>query len=238
MANDLLTSFSTQLADTVAGASPSVVQVQGRRSPASGVVYANDVVLTTVGALGREDHLQVRRDDGRALDAELTGWDPTTSLAVLRAEGLEGSPFVPSTVPPRVGNLALAVARSWSNVVTASAGIISVIGGPLPTGRRRATRPGVGRHQLAPVSCRAASQAPPDRGSASSSLRRADVCESPVHTCVSSHKDGQVVVYGLLKPKVTQEQIVAEAQRVPGVKDVQLLVHPWPSVLTGAAAAP
>ncbi len=114
------------------------MQVQGRRSPASGVVYANDVVLTTVGALGREDHLQVRRDDGRALDAELTGWDPTTSLAVLRAEGLEGSPFAPSTVPPRVGNLALAVARSWSNVVTASAGIISVIGGPLPTGRRRA----------------------------------------------------------------------------------------------------
>ena len=42
----------------------------------------------------------------------------------------------------------------------------------------------------------------------------------------------------LLNPKVTQEQIAAEAQRVPGVKDVQLLVHPWPSVLTGAAAAP
>jgi S1-C subfamily serine protease len=32
----------------------------------------------------------------------------------------------------------MAVARSWSNAVTASAGIISVIGGPLPTGRRRA----------------------------------------------------------------------------------------------------
>jgi S1-C subfamily serine protease len=37
-----------------------------------------------------------------------------------------------------VGHLALAIARSWSNVVTASAGIVSVIGGPLPTGRRRA----------------------------------------------------------------------------------------------------
>jgi len=41
-------------------------------------------------------------------------------------------------VRARVGHLALAVARSWSNVVTASAGIVSVIGGPLPTGRRRA----------------------------------------------------------------------------------------------------
>jgi S1-C subfamily serine protease len=37
-----------------------------------------------------------------------------------------------------VGHLALAVARSWSNAVTASAGVVSVIGGPLPTGRRRA----------------------------------------------------------------------------------------------------
>src|SRR6185312_537171 len=40
--------------------------------------------------------------------------------------------------PPRVGHMALAVARSWSNALTASAGIVSVIGGPLPTGRGRA----------------------------------------------------------------------------------------------------
>jgi S1-C subfamily serine protease len=32
----------------------------------------------------------------------------------------------------------VAVARSWSNAVTASAGLVSVIGGPLATGRRRA----------------------------------------------------------------------------------------------------
>ena len=43
-----------------------------------------------------------------------------------------------ATAPSRVGHLAIAVGRSWSNAVTASAGIVSVIGGPLPTGRRRA----------------------------------------------------------------------------------------------------
>ncbi|HEX9501781.1 MAG TPA: PDZ domain-containing protein [Thermoanaerobaculia bacterium] len=37
----------------------------------------------------------------------------------------------------RVGNLAIAIARSWSNSVTASIGIVSVIGGPLRTGRGR-----------------------------------------------------------------------------------------------------
>jgi S1-C subfamily serine protease len=138
MTTDFLTSFSDQLADAVAAAAPSVVQVQGQRRPASGLVYADNVVVTTVQALGREDGLRVRRGDGTALDAELAGWDPTTNLAVLRAPGLETRSISPSAVAPRVGHLALAVARSWSNVVTASAGIVSVIGGPLPTGRRRA----------------------------------------------------------------------------------------------------
>jgi hypothetical protein len=40
----MLTDFSTHLADVVAAAASSVVQVMGRRRPASGVVYADDVV--------------------------------------------------------------------------------------------------------------------------------------------------------------------------------------------------
>ena len=138
MTNDLLTTFSNQLADIVAAAAPSVVQVHGRRRPASGLVYAADVVLTTARALGREDGLHVRRGDGVTLDADLAGWDPTTGLAALRVPGLDARPIVPSASATRVGQLAVAVARSWSNAVTATAGIVSVIGGPLPTGRRRA----------------------------------------------------------------------------------------------------
>jgi S1-C subfamily serine protease len=138
MTSDLLSTFSNQLADAVAAAAPSVVQVQGGRRPASGLVYANEVVVTTARTLGREEGLHVRRDDGATLDAELAGWDPTTSLAVLRVSGLGLKPISPKTTAPRVGQLALAVARSWSNVISASAGIVSVIGGPLRTGRRRA----------------------------------------------------------------------------------------------------
>lgn len=138
MANDLLVSFSNAVADTVTATAPSVVQVQGGRRPASGVVYADDVVLTMVRTLGREDNIQVRRDDGATLDAELAGWDPTTSLAILRVPGLATTPLVPASEVPRVGHLAFAVGRSWSNAVSASAGIIAVIGGPLRTGRRRA----------------------------------------------------------------------------------------------------
>jgi len=134
----VLTSFSNALADAVAAASPSVVQVHGSRRPATGVVYGADAVVTTARGLGREDGLHVRRPDGTTLDAELAGWDPATGLAVLRVPGLEGAPIERASDAPRVGHLALAVARSWSNALTASAGIVAVIGGPLPTGRRRA----------------------------------------------------------------------------------------------------
>jgi S1-C subfamily serine protease len=117
--------------------SPSVVQVHGRRRAASGVALENDAVVTMVRALGRRETLQVRRHDGQAIEAELVGWDPATSLAVLRAPGLGVPPAQRSDATPRVGHLAVAVSRSWSNAVTASAGIIAIIGGPLPTGRRQ-----------------------------------------------------------------------------------------------------
>lgn len=133
----MLTEFSNQLADVVAAAAASVVQVQGGRRPTSGLVYAKGVVVTTVRAVARENGLQVLQHDGRAVDAELAGWDPSTGLAVLRAGSLDAPSLAPSDTPVRVGNLGLAIARSWSNAVTASAGIVAVIGGPLRTGRRR-----------------------------------------------------------------------------------------------------
>jgi S1-C subfamily serine protease len=137
MTSDMLAEFSNALADAVAAAAPSVVQVHGRRRPASGLVYSSGVVVTTMRAIGREDGLRVREHGGAEFDAELAGWDPTTSLAVLRVTGLTSPPATPSAAAPRVGQLALAVGRSWSNVVSASAGIIAVVGGPLRTGHRR-----------------------------------------------------------------------------------------------------
>jgi len=138
MTNLNLSTMSDQLADAVAAIAPSVVQVQGQRRPASGVLYAPDVVLTTMRALGREDGLSVRAQGGATVEAEFAGADPASSLAILRVTGLNVPAASVSQAPIRVGHLALAVARSWSNAVTASAGIVSVIGGPLPTGRGRA----------------------------------------------------------------------------------------------------
>jgi pyruvate kinase len=54
------------IADAIDAAAPSVVQVQGRRRPASGLVYADNIVLTTVGALGRSGEHLVGVRHGRA----------------------------------------------------------------------------------------------------------------------------------------------------------------------------
>src|SRR5215510_14569763 len=112
-----LTTFSNDLADAIAAAAPSVVQVHGRRRPASGVVYQQDVVVTSARAIGREDGLHVRRADGTVFDAELAGWDPTTGLAVLRVAGLGINALQPTDTAPRVGHFGIGIARSWSNNV-------------------------------------------------------------------------------------------------------------------------
>jgi S1-C subfamily serine protease len=130
--------MSDQLADAVEAAAPAVVQVHGRRRPASGLVYERDVIVTAARNLGREDGLVVRGPAGTRHEAQLAGWDPGTGIAVLRTDGLVAEPISVSERLARVGHLVLAVGRSWSNNVAASAGLVSVVGGPLPTGRRRA----------------------------------------------------------------------------------------------------
>lgn len=137
MAMSTLFDFSEAMGNIVAAIAPSVVQVQGRRRPASGLAFGGAAVVTMAGVLGREDGIRIRTHDGRTLDAEFAGWDPATALAVLRAPNLGVAPAERAETPPRVGHLALALARSWSNAITASAGIVAVIGGPLRTGRHR-----------------------------------------------------------------------------------------------------
>lgn len=133
----MVNELSNQIAELVARVAPSVVQVEGQGRPASGLVYGDDVVITTARAVGESEHPRVRAAGGEAIDAEIAGWDPATRLVVLKAPGLQ-LPSVTAGELPRVGEIAIALARSWSNAVTATAGLVSVIGGPLRTGRRRA----------------------------------------------------------------------------------------------------
>jgi S1-C subfamily serine protease len=133
----MLTQFSDQLADVVATVAPSVVQVHGSHRPASGVVFDATHVVTTMRVVGRDDKVRVRRHDGTTLDGQLTAFDPASRIALVEVPDLGAPALQPAAAPPRVGQVAIAVARSWSNAVTVTGGLLSVIGGPLRTGRRR-----------------------------------------------------------------------------------------------------
>ena len=128
--------FSNQLADAVDAVAPSVVQVRARGRAASGLIYGPGRALTTGRVIGRDEHPEVRTPDGQVHAAELAGWDPATRLVLLQAKSLEAPAITPGP-EPRVGNIALAIARSWSNSVTATAGLVSIVGGPLRTAPRR-----------------------------------------------------------------------------------------------------
>ena len=131
---DLLNTLSNQMADAVAQAGTAIVTVNGRpRQPASGIVYAADMVLTADHVLERDEDLSVETPDGRTLAAQVVGRDPATDLALLRVSGLGIEPLATAESPARVGQLVLAVGRPNSGGPMASLGIISAVGGPLRT---------------------------------------------------------------------------------------------------------
>ena len=101
-------------------------------------MHGADTIITTARALGREDGLQLRLPDGTSVDADLAGWDPASGIALLRSRSaIALTPPALATDAARTGEIALALARSWSNAITASTGVVAVVGGPLRTGRRR-----------------------------------------------------------------------------------------------------
>ena len=140
-----LTELSDGMADAVERIGPALVQVNGRRRyPSSGVVYAENRVLTSSHALERDEDIKVETHDGRMLEARLVGRDAASDLALLEVEGLGLEIVAKRADNARVGQLTLAVGRPYGEGVRASFGIVSAVsslpwgGGRRGRGRRRA----------------------------------------------------------------------------------------------------
>lgn len=132
----LLRALSNQMADAVDKIIPALVHVNGRDGQgASGIVYAEDIVLTADHVLERETDITIETADSRTLSAQFVGRDRTTDLAVLRVPNLGVTPATFTHVTARVGQLVLAVGRTANDGPMASTGIVSTIGGPLRTQR-------------------------------------------------------------------------------------------------------
>jgi S1-C subfamily serine protease len=127
--------FSEGLSAAVEKAGASTVTVDARkRYPASGIAYAEDLVLTADHVVTREDDIKVLLPDGKSLAATIAGRDPGSDLAVLRlAEKALTAAKTSDDV--KVGQLVLALGRPNSEGIQASWGIVTSISGPTRTFR-------------------------------------------------------------------------------------------------------
>lgn len=127
---DVARGLSDAFSQAVSAAEASVVRVEGRRHvPSSGIVWSADgLIVTAAHTIEHEDGIRVGTSDGRVIGAALVGRDPTTDLAVLRAEakGLK-APQWAAAGDVKVGQLILALARP-GRTVRARSGIISAYG--------------------------------------------------------------------------------------------------------------
>ena len=134
MAN-ALTEFSNGLTAAVEQAGASTVIVDGRkRYPATGIAFADDLVLTADHVVTREDNINILLPDGRSMPATIAGRDPGSDLAVLRlAEKVLTAASTSQEV--KVGQLVLALGRPNEQGMQASWGIVTTISGPARTAR-------------------------------------------------------------------------------------------------------
>src|SRR5690349_16499365 len=133
--SNALTDFSQALTAAVEKAGASTVTVDARkRYPASGIAYAEDLVLTADHVVTREENMKILLPDGRSLAATLAGRDPGSDLAVLRLAEKALSPANTSD-DIKVGQLVLALGRPGGEGMQASWGIVTSIHGPARTSR-------------------------------------------------------------------------------------------------------
>ncbi len=136
MASDLV-NLSNELAGAVERAAASIVAIHGRRGiGSSGIVWRENLILTSSEGIRGDEGIKLLLPDGRAATARLRGRDSGTDLAVLEADsgGLTPLEFVNDDAL-RPGQLALAVGRTSSTGPIASFGIVSGVAGEWKTWR-------------------------------------------------------------------------------------------------------
>src|ERR1043165_8802882 len=136
MSQNVLVELSDALADAAEKAGKATVLVNARRRlPASGIVYASDLILTADHIIEREEGIKVTLADGTEVSARLAGRDPGSDLAVLKLERAVETVAEATKSLARLVQIALVLGRPSPTGVEASLGTVSAIGGPIRTGR-------------------------------------------------------------------------------------------------------
>jgi S1-C subfamily serine protease len=129
---------SGDVARVAAAVSPSVVHIAvaglGGSGTGSGVVLREDGhILTNAHVVDGAAEVQVTLPDGSIHRAEVVGADPSSDLAVVRADDAQDLP-VPhfSETAPRVGDLAVALGSPFGLEGSVTSGIISALNRSVP----------------------------------------------------------------------------------------------------------
>jgi len=88
----MLSDLSQEIAQVVAGLAPSLVRVDARGGrPATGIIWADNLVLTADHVIEADDNILVTGAP-TTVKASVAGRDRGTDLALLRTVGLRGAP--------------------------------------------------------------------------------------------------------------------------------------------------
>lgn len=137
MSSSLLETVSNELAAAAEAAGNSVVAVHAKRwLPSGGVHWRKGVVVTSRHALRQAQNATLVAEGGKQHRADLAGGDPSTDLAVLKlVDPAELALPEFADTAPKLGHLVLALGRSRSGNLVASAGIVGGVSGEWRTPR-------------------------------------------------------------------------------------------------------
>jgi S1-C subfamily serine protease len=131
--NDL----SNELSQAIQAVGKSIVTVQaGGGRTASGIVLDEKTVVTSARAVSDEGAIRLWISPDEPFDASLVGRDSGTDIAVLKTDAkLAPSGAFAETPQLAVGQLVLAIGRTWRGNLVASSGILSGVMGEWHTFR-------------------------------------------------------------------------------------------------------
>jgi S1-C subfamily serine protease len=127
----MASNFSEDLAAAAEKAGASVVTVRARsRVPSSGIYWRKGVIVTAEHTIRREEEISIIVGEDKKVSAKLAGRDPGTDVAILKIEdgtGLKIPQFADAS-SLKLGHFVLALGRTRTGSLAASAGIIGALG--------------------------------------------------------------------------------------------------------------
>jgi len=129
--------LSNELCNTVQGVGKSVVAVQAEGSrTVSGIVLDEQTIVTTSSFISDGEKICAWVSPDRQVAVSVIGRDPGTDVALLKSDQQLGSPAAFAEDPKlEVGQLVLAIGRTWRGNLVASSGILSGLMGEWHTPR-------------------------------------------------------------------------------------------------------